>query len=171
MKLGSSSISECTLRALSKNYVPSDMLFVSRYHNKLNTYVGLLDPSLHTIAYVRSRSTILMTAICCAASQAYLPERYLLLLARANFMIGRAFGRADVNLPLCQALSILSVWKDGVGSTDRGAWLKVGQAIRIGYYLGLDKAGHRPLPEDEFEARQIIDRERAWRQLSAFDRS
>ncbi|KAJ9107179.1 hypothetical protein QFC19_002839 [Naganishia cerealis] len=142
-----------------------------QYHNKLNTYVGLLDPSLHTITYVRSRSPILMTAICCAASQAYLPEKYLPLVARANFMIGRAFERADVNLELCQALSILSVWKDGVESTDRGAWLKVGQAIRIGYALGLDKPGRRPLPEDEFEARQIIDRERTWRQLSAFDRS
>ncbi|KAJ9112675.1 hypothetical protein QFC22_006177 [Naganishia vaughanmartiniae] len=142
-----------------------------KYHNKLNTYVGLLDPSLHTIHYVRSRSPILMTAICCATSQAYLPERYPLLLARAKFMIERAFGREEVNLPLCQALSILSVWKDGIASTDRGAWLKVGQAIRIGYYMGLDKAGPRPLPQDEFEARQIIDRERAWRQLSAFDRS
>lgn len=142
-----------------------------RYHNKLNTYVGLLDPSLHTVSYLRSRSAILMTAICCAAAQAYLSEKYLPLIARANFMIGRAFERADVNLELCQALSILSIWKDGVESTDRGAWLKVGQAIRIGYALGLDKPGPRPLPEDELLARQIVDRERAWKQLSAFDRS
>lgn len=41
--------------------------------------------------------------------------------------MGKAFANGDADIGLCQALSLLSVWKD-VG--DKGSWLRVGYAIR-----------------------------------------
>lgn len=138
------------------------------FHGKLNTYIALLDPDLHTPAYTLRTSPILFTAILTVTSQMYLPHLYKPLSKRVTYMLGLAFGRGDAEIGICQALSLLSVWKE---PSDKGSWLRVGYAIRVAYELGLDAPPKRPLPADEFQAREILNGERTYRQLAAFDRT
>lgn len=91
-----------------------------------NAYIAILDPAYHTQAYLLGHP-ILETAICAAASQAYDPDNFSILMTRLNYMFGKAFERGDLDVTICQALSIASVWKD---VKDSGSYLRVGHAIR-----------------------------------------
>lgn len=159
-----------------------------RYFDRLNAYIALLDPVLHTPSYVFNTSPVLYAAVLTATAHCFLPERYQGLLSHVRGLLGKAFANGDANIGLCQALSLLSVWKD-VG--DKGSWLRVGYAIRcvprssnfhltalttsmaprVGYEIGLSAKPRRPLPVDETEAREELNRERTWWQLTAFDRT
>ncbi|KAI5454132.1 hypothetical protein NCC49_005122 [Naganishia albida] len=138
------------------------------FHEKFNAYIAILDPALHTPNYVLKTCPILHTAICTVTAQTYAPEQYKVLLKRANFMLGKAFERGDQDIGIVQALSILSCWKE---PHDKGGWLRLGYAIRMGYELGLDQPPQRPLPKDRLRALEVLNRERTWFQLAAFDRS
>ncbi|GHJ84110.1 hypothetical protein NliqN6_0512 [Naganishia liquefaciens] len=138
------------------------------FHDKFNAYIAILDPALHTAQYVLRTCPVLHTAICTVTAQTYAPEQYKVLLKRANFMLGKAFERGDQEIGIVQALSILSCWKE---PHDRGGWLRLGYAIRMGYELGLDQPPQRPLPKDRLKALEVLNRERTWFQLAAFDRS
>lgn len=92
-----------------------------------NSYIAILDPLLHTPTHLSLHSPILETAICAAASQAYDPDNFNILTTRVQYMFGKAFERGDLDVSLCQALSIASIWKE---SHDATTYLKVGHAIR-----------------------------------------
>lgn len=77
--------------------------------------------------------------------------------------LNRAFAAGDCDIGLIQALIIASCWR---APTDRSAWIKLGTAIRLGYQLGLHKKRVDPLPQNEMDARMIIDGERTWFVLS-----
>lgn len=139
-------------------------LFTTFFQNH-NTYIALLDPALHTPEYTFATSPILFTAIITVTANAFLPTRYPELLKHMNFMLGKAFEHTDVEIGLCQALSLLSVWKEG---GDRGSWLRTGYAIRIAYELGLDAPSERPLPDDELKAREELVSERMIRKKKSF---
>ncbi|KAJ9111087.1 hypothetical protein QFC19_001285 [Naganishia cerealis] len=138
------------------------------FHDKFNAYIAILDPALHTPHYVLKTCSILHTAVCTVTAQTYAPEQYKVLLKRVNFMLGKAFERGDQEIGIVQALSILSCWKE---PHDKGGWLRLGYAIRMGYELGLDQPPQRPLPKDRLKALEVLNRERTWFQLAAFDRS
>ena len=107
---------------------PVDVPFLfEQYHSRLNTYLALLDPVLHTPEYCLRTSPILFTAVLAVAAQVYLPEIYKPLRKRATDMLGIAFARGDAHIGMCQALSMLSVWKE---ANDKATWLRVGYAIR-----------------------------------------
>lgn len=107
---------------------PIDVPYLfDQYHSRLNTYIALLDPAHHTPEYCLRTSPILFTAILAVAAQIYLPEIYKPLRKRANDMLGIAFARGDAHIGMCQALSMLSVWKE---ANDKSTWLRVGYAIR-----------------------------------------
>jgi hypothetical protein len=107
---------------------PVDVPYLfDQYHSRLNTYIALLDPIHHTPEYCLRTSPILFTAILAVAAQIYLPEIYKPLRKRANDMLGIAFARGDAHIGMCQALSMLSVWKE---ANDKATWLRVGYAIR-----------------------------------------
>ncbi|KAJ9092879.1 hypothetical protein QFC20_007252 [Naganishia adeliensis] len=123
------------------------------FHEKFNAYIAILDPALHTPHYVLKTCPILHTAICTVTAQTYAPEQYKVLLKRANFMLGKAFERGDQDIGIVQALSILSCWKE---PHDKGGWLRLGYAIRMGYELGLDQPPQRPLPKDRLRALEVL---------------
>lgn len=124
-----------------------------RFFNNLNTYIALLDPQLHTPEYVIRTSFILHTALLTVTAQTYLPEKYDKLRSRTNAMLGQAFAKGDAEIGLCQALSLLSVWKP---ANDKGSYLRVGYAIRLAYELGLNQTPKRPLPADPLKAREVL---------------
>ncbi len=103
-----------------------------------------------------------------AASKYVLPERHSTLLAHAESLINRATNAGECSTALIQALLILVYYK---GPSDRSAWLKIGVAIRLAFQLRWHE--QRPterLPENEHEARLILDPERTWFCLICFDR-
>ncbi|TNY19797.1 hypothetical protein DMC30DRAFT_287113 [Rhodotorula diobovata] len=130
------------------------------FHAHLNCYIVLFDRHLHTADYVRSTSTVLFTAILTASAKFFRAELYPQLLTSAQQLVTRAMGGdGEPTLGLVQALLILTYWKEPF---DTSAWLKVGYAIRLGYQLRLHYKRRHPLPDNEHEARVILDRERTW---------
>ncbi|KAG7562735.1 hypothetical protein FFLO_01796 [Filobasidium floriforme] len=139
-----------------------------RFFEKMNAYIAILDPELHTIDYCRRTSVDLFLAIITAASQVYMPRLYEALLNLFKPRLGEALVEGHSSIGLVQAISILCVWK---APRDHGSWLRVGYAIRMAYELGLDMPNARPLPLDQHAAREILNKERTFRQLACFDRT
>jgi hypothetical protein len=146
------------------------------FFSKLNHYIALLDPALHTREYVSRTCPALFVSLLTVTARSYQPDRYPALLKLANQMLGQAFARGQAEIGLIQSLSLLSAWKDG---TDKSNWMKMsyaislvsGTAVEVGplsslitcthsiaFMLSLDAAPRRPLPEDEMEAREILVR-------------
>ncbi|GAA5945842.1 hypothetical protein JCM3775_001903 [Rhodotorula graminis] len=139
------------------------------FHTQLNCFIVLFDAHLHTADYVRTTSTVLFTAILTASAKFFRPDLYPQLLASAQQLVTRAMGGdGDPEIGLLQSLLILTYWKEPF---DTSAWLRVGYAIRLGYQLGLHHKRRHPLPENEHEARVMLDRERTWIVLICNDNS
>ncbi|GMK58557.1 hypothetical protein CspeluHIS016_0505890 [Cutaneotrichosporon spelunceum] len=136
------------------------------FHDKLNPLIALLDPQLHTLAFLRM-SSILFSTVLAIASKYALPERHGTLLPHAESLIHRAINTGECNTALIQSLLILVYYK---GPGDRSAWLKIGIALRLALQLRWHEARPAPLPADEGEARLLLDPERTWFCLVCFDR-
>ncbi|PWN36981.1 uncharacterized protein FA14DRAFT_152397 [Meira miltonrushii] len=138
------------------------------YHQKMNGFIILLDPFLHTVDYVRRTSPTLFSTILAVSAKFIRPKLYDSLLMHAKQLVGRGIIDGKVSIGLVQSLLIQVYWKK---PDDASAWLRVGEAIRMGYQLHLHRHRTEPLPNDEYEARLILDRERTWIDLCAFDQT
>ncbi|GAA5869790.1 hypothetical protein JCM8547_005843 [Rhodosporidiobolus lusitaniae] len=138
------------------------------YHSKMNGFIILLDPFLHTVDYVRANSTVLFTSVLAVSAKFLRPDLYPALLSSAKHLSGRCIIDGKVSLGLVQSLLLLVYWKEPEDAT---AWLRVGEACRMGYQLHLHDYRTTALPDNEREAREIMDRERTWIDLCAFDRT
>lgn len=118
---------------------------------------------VHTLAWVRSSSPILLSAMMTVASKFFRRPLYRSLLAHTNTIVNRAVGMGHCDIGLVQALIIMVCWKD---PTDGSSWVKLGIAIRLGYQLGLHVLRTQPLPANEFEARIVANAERTWYTVS-----
>ncbi|KAF8598079.1 hypothetical protein BDV93DRAFT_610030 [Ceratobasidium sp. AG-I] len=155
-------------------------LFVS-FHTSLNPVLALLDPTLHTPAYVHHRSRTLYTVILAAACKFFRPDAAGPVWGLAQELVGRALADGVCSVEYVQALVVLAFWGDrgdtgagklggdnGGGGRKGGAWRKVGLAIRIAFELGLHlrKEGGR---EDELGVRERLNEERTWFHLACYD--
>ncbi|KPV73422.1 uncharacterized protein RHOBADRAFT_55167 [Rhodotorula graminis WP1] len=136
------------------------------FFGELNRYIILFDKYLHTLAFVRSTSTVLFAALLAVSAKFARPDLYPPLLANAQQLIGRGIVEARASVGLIQAILTLIYWKP---PTDMSAWLRVGVAIRMALQLDLNVGRNGPLPADEHEARLILDIERTWHVLICFD--
>lgn len=149
----------------------------------MNAFIILLDPFLHTVNYVRNNSTVLFTSILAVSAKFLRPDLYPMLISSARHLTGRAIIDGKVSLGLIQSILLQVYWKE---PEDRTAWLRIGEAIRMGalnthesdgasmtrgadrpwssagFQLHLHDYRTTPLPDDETEARQTMDRERTW---------
>ena len=116
----------------------------------------MFDKYLHTLAFVRSTSTVLFAALLAVSAKFARPDLYPPLLANAEQLIGRGIVEARASVGLIQAILTLIYWKP---PTDMSAWLRTGIAIRFALQLDLPLARTVPLPADEHEARMILVRE------------
>ncbi|GAA5915534.1 uncharacterized protein JCM6883_000281 [Sporobolomyces salmoneus] len=137
-----------------------------RFHSTLNSYLILFDKHLHTPSYVRNNSTILFTSLLAVSSKFFRPDLYTTLLEHAKALTGRAMAEGTATVAVVQSLFLLVFWKEPF---DQNAWLKVGYAIRLAYQLHLHRERKTPFPDDEAEARLIMDRERTWMCATVFD--
>ncbi|KAJ1303109.1 hypothetical protein OPQ81_011310 [Rhizoctonia solani] len=136
------------------------------YHEYLNPLIALLDPVLHTQTYVRTRSSVLFTAILTVACRFARPEAWVSCNSLAQTLLGRALADGICSIEYVQALSLLTFWKD---SRDSSSWRKVGLAIRMAYELNLHERRSEPLSSVEMLAREQLNKERTWLQLVCYD--
>ncbi|BGP51672.1 hypothetical protein JCM10450v2_007622 [Rhodotorula kratochvilovae] len=136
------------------------------FFEHLNRFIILFDKYLHTLAFVRRNSTVLFASILAVSAKFSRPDIYPQLLANAQQLVGRGIVEARASVGLVQSILALIYWKEPM---DGSSWLRTGIAIRMGYQLDLHVTRTSPLPDDEHEARLIMDIERTWHVLVAFD--
>ncbi|KAK4057156.1 hypothetical protein OIO90_001651 [Microbotryomycetes sp. JL221] len=132
----------------------------------LNPMMSLLDSTLHTAHFCRTKSAFLFSAILTAVTKVKYPSVFTTSMRHLNSLLGQAFEHGVHNIELVQALALASFWASP--SDDSGA-KKIAYAIRCAFELGCHKRAKRPLPDDDFEARLIMSRERTWTYLGIAD--
>lgn len=207
---------------LSQTVKHTELTLFHSYHQKMNAFIILLDPHLHEVVYVRQTSPVLFTTILAVSAKFVRPQLYPSLLMAAKQLVGRGIIDGQVSVGLVQSLLLQVYWKE---PEDCSAWLRVGEAIRMGelscflslaiesarfhssafcvgsilspfdtesslrlfastmaqrshrsspltgYQLHLHTRRTTALPDDDLEARQILDRERTWIDLYCFDQT
>ncbi|KAK4049013.1 hypothetical protein OIV83_004374 [Microbotryomycetes sp. JL201] len=141
-------------------------ILLDEFMRYLNPFIKLFDPKLHTITFLRSSSTPLFSAIMTASSKYFLPSMFPKLLDHTNEIIGQGFVRGVGDIGFLQAICVLVFWKE---SDDPTAFFKVGYAMRLAQALVLNERRSGQLPADDTAARLVLNRERTWRNLIAFD--
>ncbi|GAA5993222.1 hypothetical protein JCM10908_004516 [Rhodotorula pacifica] len=143
----------------------AEQLF-EHFHKEMNPFIILFDHHLHTVTFTRSTSTVLFTTMLAVSAKFARPDLYTVLRSHAMQLIGRGIMDGRATLGLIQSILCQIYWKE---ATDSFAWLRIGIAIRMAYQMYLHSQRKGPLPSDELEARRILDRERTWICLIAFD--
>lgn len=85
-----------------------------RYFTEVQPSLRVLDPSLHTITYVRSKSSLLFSVIL-EVAQAYRPDYNTKLqeaLAKHNdWLVSEIHIRGYKSIEICQAFQLRSAWQ------------------------------------------------------------
>lgn len=79
---------------------------------RLNPFINLFDPALHSVAYVRSKCPFLFTTLIMAGAKFFRPEIYSECQKLANEFAVRAFAEAWKRVEVVQAFACLTYWKE-----------------------------------------------------------
>ncbi|KAH8102825.1 fungal-specific transcription factor domain-containing protein [Cristinia sonorae] len=137
---------------------------------RINPFINLFDPTLHTVNYVRTRSRFLFTAIVMACCKFFRPELYQTVKKLAHEFAIRAFAESWRRVEVVQAFACLTYWKE---PEDTRTWLYIGYACRMAVELGLNHfVSESRLPtESELQWLERRNRERTYLVLWVHDRS
>ncbi|KAF8197377.1 fungal-specific transcription factor domain-containing protein [Pholiota molesta] len=136
---------------------------------RLNPFINLFDPSLHTVAYVRSRCPFLFTTLLMAGCKFFKPEKFKDCQKLVQDFTVRAFAEGWKRVEVVQAFACLTYWKD---PTDNRTWTYIGYACRMAVELGLNRYIAHPSPsETDFQRLERRNRERTYLVLFVHDRS
>ncbi|KAF5372913.1 hypothetical protein D9758_001761 [Tetrapyrgos nigripes] len=141
-----------------------DLIFL-----RLNPFINLFDPAIHSVNYVRSKSPFLFTVMLMAGCKFFKPELFKQCQKLANELAGKAFIEAWKSVEVIQAFACLIYWKD---PDDNRTWTFVGYACRMAVELGLNRyVAHPPPHETDLQLRERRNRERTYLVLWIHDRS
>ncbi|TEB36075.1 hypothetical protein FA13DRAFT_1683361 [Coprinellus micaceus] len=141
-----------------------DLLFL-----RLNPFINLFDPALHTAPYVRSKCPFLFTTLIMVCCKFWRPNLFKSTQKLANEFAVRAFAEAWKRVEVVQAFACLTYWKE---PDDNRTWTYVGYACRMAVELGLNKfVAHLPPNETDFQKLERRNRERTYLVLFVHDRS
>ncbi|KAJ7098180.1 fungal-specific transcription factor domain-containing protein [Mycena belliarum] len=136
---------------------------------RLNPFINLFDPSLHTVPYVRSKCPFLFTTLIMAGCKFFKPEVFKPCKKLAHEFAVRAFAEAWKRVEVVQAFACLTYWQD---PDDNRTWTYIGYAARMAVELGLNRYLAAPPPnESEFQLLERRNRERTYLVLFIHDRS
>jgi len=136
---------------------------------RLNPFVNLFDPALHTPDYVRSKSPFLFTVLIMAGCKFFKPESFKPCQRLAHEFGVRAFAENWKSVEVVQAFACLTYWKE---PEDTRTWMYIGMACRMSVELGLNRYVSPPPPnETELQLRERRNRERTYLVLFVHDRS
>ncbi|KAF9052795.1 fungal-specific transcription factor domain-containing protein [Panaeolus papilionaceus] len=136
---------------------------------RLNPFVNLFDPVLHTVSYVRSKCPFLFTTLIMAGCKFFRAEKFKECQKLANEFAIRAFAESWKRIEVVQAFACLTYWKD---PDDNRTWTFIGYACRMAVELGLNRyTPYPPNHETEFQRLERRNRERTYLVLFVHDRS
>ncbi|KAH8829700.1 fungal-specific transcription factor domain-containing protein [Flagelloscypha sp. PMI_526] len=138
------------------------------FYLRLNPFINLFDPSLHTWAYVRSKNAFLFTAILMASSKFFRTELFKPCHRLANELAIRAFADGARSVEVVQAFAVMTYWKD---PEDTRTWAWIGYACRMAVDLGLNHYHAVPPGETPLQHLERRNRERTYLVLFIHDRS
>jgi hypothetical protein len=84
-----------------------DLIFL-----RLNPFVNLFDPALHSVPYVRSKCPFLFTTLIMAGCKFFKPDLFKPCQKLAHEFAVRAFAEAWKRVEVVQAFACLTYWKD-----------------------------------------------------------
>ncbi|KAJ7135045.1 fungal-specific transcription factor domain-containing protein [Mycena crocata] len=141
-----------------------DLIFL-----RLNPFINLFDPALHSVHYVRSRCPFLFTTLIMAGCKFFKPEVFKPCQKLAHEFAVRAFAEAWKRVEVVQAFACLTYWKD---PDDNRTWTYIGYACRMAVELGLNRYhATPPANESEFQRLERRNRERTYLVVWIHDRS
>ncbi|KAI9510384.1 fungal-specific transcription factor domain-containing protein [Russula earlei] len=141
-----------------------DLIFL-----RLNPFVNLFDPALHTPDYVRFKSPFLFTVLIMAGCKFFKPESFKQCQKLAHEFAVRAFAEQWKSVEVVQAFACLTYWRE---PEDTRTWMYIGLACRMAVELGLNRYVSPPPPtETELQLRERRNRERTYLVLFVHDRS
>ncbi|KAF8163053.1 fungal-specific transcription factor domain-containing protein [Crassisporium funariophilum] len=136
---------------------------------RLNPFINLFDPALHTVSYVRSKCPFLFTTLIMAGCKFFKADRFKQCQKLANEFAVRAFAEAWKRVEVVQAFACLTYWKD---PDDSRTWTFIGYACRMAVELGLNRFVANPsASETELHKLERRNRERTYLVLFVHDRS
>ncbi|KAI0653216.1 fungal-specific transcription factor domain-containing protein [Cubamyces menziesii] len=136
---------------------------------RLNPFINLFDPSLHSPAYVRRHSPFLFTAILMACCKFFHSSQYTAVRRLAEDWCVYAFAEGTESVETVQALACMTYWKE---PADRRTWSYIGMACRMAVNLRLNKyVGRRQPHESNVAFLERRNRERTYLVLFVHDRS
>ncbi|KAI1790697.1 fungal-specific transcription factor domain-containing protein [Ganoderma leucocontextum] len=136
---------------------------------RLNPFVNLFDPALHSPDYVRSHSPFLFTTMLMACCKFFCPASYPAVRRLAHEWCVYTFAEGTENVETVQALACMTYWKE---PADRRTWTYIGMACRMAVNLRLNRyVGHRQMNESTEQLLERRNRERTYLVLFVHDRS
>ncbi|TFK55329.1 hypothetical protein OE88DRAFT_1642509 [Heliocybe sulcata] len=141
-----------------------DLIFL-----RLNPFVNLFDPALHSVTYVRNRCPFLFTVLIMAGCKFFKAELYKPCQKLAHEFAVRAFAEGWKSVEVVQAFASLTYWKE---PDDNRTWMYIGYACRMAVDLGLNRwVPQPPATETDFQRQERRNRERTYLVLFVHDRS
>jgi hypothetical protein len=154
---------------------------------RLNPFINLFDPALHSVNYVRTKCRFLFTTLLMAGAKFFKPECYRACQNLANEHAVRGFLEGWKSVEVVQAFACMTYWKE---PEDTRTWTYIGyvwfilffpflsrltsflKACRMAVELGLNKCvQQRNQRETEYQLRERRNRERTYLVLFVHDRS
>ncbi|TDL22812.1 hypothetical protein BD410DRAFT_788152 [Rickenella mellea] len=145
----------------------------SIYFEYMNLSCSLLDPVLYTAQTTYWRSPFLFTVICAIASRydKSRPALYEQLMDVAQLAAGTALISGPKNVEFVSAYILLSLYPVPMRKwEDDRTWLYLGLAIRVATDINLHREPTGK-PQNESQAREILNRTRVWLNCFNLDRS
>jgi hypothetical protein len=143
------------------------------FYQRINAFISLLDPVLHTPASTFARCPFLFTVICAISSRYYSEksEIYPIAMHFAKHAAANALIDGWKSVELCQAYILMSIYAVPARRWEEDrSWLYTGLAIRIATDLNLHLVTSAK-PQSERQEREILNRTRVWLICFNLDRS
>ncbi|KAJ7063571.1 hypothetical protein C8F01DRAFT_985730 [Mycena amicta] len=151
-----------------------DKLF-ELFYTRINPFIALLDPVLHTPASTFARCPFLYTVVC-AISSRYSSDKseiYPIAMHFAKQSAATALIDGWKSVELCQAYILMSMFSMPARKWEEDrSWLYAGLAFRLATDLNLHQvATNKALDTNEQWERERLNRTRVWMVCSNLDRS
>ncbi|KAJ7485082.1 hypothetical protein B0H11DRAFT_1149994 [Mycena galericulata] len=145
------------------------------FYARINPFVALLDPVLHTPASTFARCPFLFTVVC-AISSRYYPEKseiYPIAMHFAKHSAANALIDGWKSVELCQAYILMSIYAVPARKWEEDrSWLYTGLAIRLATDLNLHLVQNSKAHKgNEKQERELLNRTRVWIICFNLDRS
>ncbi|XP_006458399.1 hypothetical protein AGABI2DRAFT_199954, partial [Agaricus bisporus var. bisporus H97] len=145
----------------------ASLLFDALYL-RLNPFINIFDPQLHTHTYVRNRCPLLFSTLIMAAAKFFKPEVFKQCQKLANDLAFRAFQESWKSVEVVQAFACLTYWRE---PEDNRTWTYIGYACRMAVELGLNRYTKSSQTETTLQKLERRNRERTYLILFVHDRS